>query len=280
MGAIADTKAQFEKQLMPEDILHLRATSMTIMQDPICEVPPHEVERCVRRIKDPLADLPVWHPQRISSKLTQPFRSHKEDTKRLSELITERLNNEELCQVFGIDQDFNMQVYWMILHAWLLHQRFVLEGAKVKKLDEDLFESCWTTCRNWMWLKKVPEYRFDAELQHIQEFMLGCCLALDKALERPDILPARLQQVLWANIYSGSVRKDAATLRKLTKYVLRQLGLVLQLDADVVVKGHFVWADFPLDDSSAAADKAPRKARASPERPQWRKDWRKAQQEA
>lgn len=27
---------------MPEDILHLRALSMTIMQDPVCELPPEE----------------------------------------------------------------------------------------------------------------------------------------------------------------------------------------------------------------------------------------------
>merc|ERR1712118_168282 len=97
-----------------------------------------------------------------------------------------------------------------------------------KKLDEDLFESCWTLCRNWMWLRKIPEYRFDAELQNVQEYMLGFCLAMDKALERPDILPARLQQVIWANIYSGGVKKDANALTRITKYILRQLGLMLQ----------------------------------------------------
>merc|ERR1712107_769008 len=96
--------------------------------------------------------------------------------------------------------------------------------------------------------QKVPEYRFDAELRNVQEYMLGCCVYLDKALERPDILPARLQQVLWANIYSGEVKKDAVALTRLTKYCLRQLGLMLQLEAEPFLSGSFVWADFPVPD--------------------------------
>lgn len=36
-----------------------------------------------------------------------------------------------------------------------------------------------------------------------QEFMLGMCVALDQAIERADILPARLQYVLWGNVGSA-----------------------------------------------------------------------------
>jgi len=240
--------AQFEKQLMPEDILHLRAASMTIMQDPVCELRPEEAQRYVVDHIDPIAELPLWHPKRISTNVTQPFRTQNLTVARYTDLIVERLDNEPLLSAFGIDAGFNMQVYFMILHAWLLHQRLVLEGSAAKALDEKLFESCWTLCRNFMWLKKIPEYRFDAELQNVQEYMLGCCVALDKALERPDILPARLQQVLWANVYSGGSKKDAATLTRLTKYCLRQLGLMLQLDAERFLSGSFVWADFPVPD--------------------------------
>lgn len=63
--------------------------------------------------------------------------------------------------------------------------------------------------------------------------MLGACIAMDKALERPlpslrrhrlgvsvvarsvesmdrpDVLPARVQQCLWANMYSGSASSSA-----------------------------------------------------------------------
>lgn len=262
---------------MPEDILHLRADSMAIMQDPVCEITPQEVLQYIQRDSDPISELPVWHPRRISTQISQPFRSRQLASKRLANLITDRLHNEQLCRTLDIDSSFNMQVYFIILHAWLLHQRLVLEGAKAKKLDEDLFESCWTLVRNWMWLKKVPEYRFDAELQNVQEYMLGCCVALDKALERPDILPARLQQVLWANVYSGAVKRDHAALRRLTKYVLRQLGLVLQLEGEVLMGGHFTWADYPLLPEPARG--APRGRPASPVKagsPAWREDWRKA----
>eukprot|EP00928_Gymnodinium_smaydae_P087595 TRINITY_DN71841_c0_g1_i1.p1 TRINITY_DN71841_c0_g1~~TRINITY_DN71841_c0_g1_i1.p1 ORF type:complete len:251 (+),score=75.63 TRINITY_DN71841_c0_g1_i1:105-755(+) len=206
---------------------------MAIMQDPRCELRPEEAARYVVQREDPLMQLPAWHPRRLQAVAARPFRARKEVVRRMTDLIIERIDNEPLCNAFDIDGGFNMQVYFMILHAWLLHQRLVLEGARAKKLDEDLFEACWTLVRNCMWLKKIPEYRFDAELLNTQEYMLGCCIALDKALERPDILPARLQQVLWANVYSGGVKKDAATLTLLTKYCLRQLGLMLQLDTEV-----------------------------------------------
>lgn len=231
---------------MPEDILHLRATSMTIMQDPVCELRPEEASKYVVVHEDPIGDLPSWHPRKLGAKVTQPNRERKLAVSRYTDLIIERLDNDDLCDAFGIDSGFNMQAYFMIVHAWLLHQRLVLEGSKAKRLDEDLFESCWTLIRNWMWLRKIPEYRFDAELQNVQEYMLGCCLSLDKALERPDVLPARLQQELWANVYSGSVKKDAAALMRFTKYLLRQLNLMLQLDTGHFLAGNFVWADFPV----------------------------------
>lgn len=121
-----------------------------------------------------------------------------------------------------------------------------------------------------MWLKKVPEYRFEAELQNVQEYMFGCCVTLDKALERPDILPARVQQVLWANIYSGSVKKDSSGLTRLTKYLLRQLGLMLQLDATCFLSGSFVWADFPIPDG---------RPKPRPQLPLWKEEFGKVVKE-
>eukprot|EP00435_Cladocopium_sp_Y103_P026441 s1440_g6.t1 len=138
-----------------------------------------------------------------------------------------------------------------------------------KKIDEDLFEYCWNMTRSWLVLKRVPEYRFDAELQNVQEYMLGACIAMDKALERPDVLPARVQQCLWANMYSGSVKKDHRGLTRLTKYMLRQLGLILQLDSDRFLTGQFIWADFPVSD----------RVRKPLKLPEWREKFRSEQVE-
>eukprot|EP00913_Durusdinium_trenchii_P035545 g33264.t1 len=136
--------------------------------------------------------------------------------------------------------------------------------------DEELFEQCWNMARSWLVLKRVPEYRFDAELQNVQEYMLGACIAMDKALERPDVLPARVQQCLWANMYSGSVKKDHKGLMRLTKYMLRQLGLILQLDADRFLSGQFIWADFPVSD----------RVRKPLKLPEWRAKFRTEREEA
>lgn len=255
---------------MPEDILHLRAMSMTIMQDPICEIRPEEAERYLVDHEDPIGDLPAWHPTRMVHQVFDPFRSRKLTVVRYQKLILERLDNEPLLAAFGVDTGFNMQAYFMILHAWLLHQRLVLEGSKAKKIDEDLFEQCWNMTRSWLVLKRVPEYRFDAELQNVQEYMLGACIAMDKALERPDVLPARVQQCLWANMYSGSVKKDHRGLMRLTKYMLRQLGLILQLDSDRFLSGQFIWADFPVSD----------RVRKPLKLPEWREKFRSEQVES
>lgn len=255
---------------MPEDILHLRAMSMTIMQDPICEIRPEEAERYLVDHEDPIGDLPAWHPTRMVHQVFDPFRSRKLTVVRYQKLILERLDNEPLLAAFGVDTGFNMQAYFMILHAWLLHQRLVLKGSKAKKIDEDLFEQCWNMTRSWLVLKRVPEYRFDAELQNVQEYMLGACIAMDKALERPDVLPARVQQCLWANMYSGSVKKDHRGLMRLTKYMLRQLGLILQLDSDRFLSGQFIWADFPVSD----------RVRKPLKLPEWREKFRSEQVES
>jgi len=265
----ATVGADFEKQLMPEDILHLRALSMTIMQDPICEIRPEEAQRYLVDVEDPIGDLPIWHPKRMVHQVFDPFRSRKLTVARYHKLILERLDNEPLLAAFGVDAGFNMQAYFMILHAWLLHQRLVLEGSKAKKIDEDLFEQCWNLSRSWLVLKRVPEYRFDAELQNVQEYMLGACIAMDKALERPDVLPARVQQCLWANMYSGSVKKDHKGLTRLTKYMLRQLGLILQLDSDRFLTGQFIWADFPVSD----------RVRKPLKLPEWRQKFRSEKEE-
>ena len=73
----ATVGADFEKQLMPEDILHLRALSMTIMQDPICEIRPEEAQRYLVDVEDPIGDLPIWHPKRMVHQVFDPFRSRK-----------------------------------------------------------------------------------------------------------------------------------------------------------------------------------------------------------
>merc|ERR1712216_875177 len=86
-------------------------------------------------------------------------------------------------------------------------------GRAGAKIDEKLFELVWLLVQQWMLLKKVPEFRWNAELKNVQQYLFGMCIALDRALERADILPARIQRVLANNLYSGEVRQDARASR-------------------------------------------------------------------
>merc|ERR1719191_1254590 len=59
------THPQFEKRLAEEDIVHLQAMSVRIMQDPICEVRPDEIQRYILVHPDPNESREWWHPQRL-----------------------------------------------------------------------------------------------------------------------------------------------------------------------------------------------------------------------
>ncbi|KAF4746810.1 hypothetical protein FOZ62_027142, partial [Perkinsus olseni] len=78
------------------------------------------------------------------------------------------------------------------------------------------------------------------------EYSYGGCVALDRALRRGDILAARLQEQLHANIHSGEIQKDDKRLLLLTKYTVRQLSYMLRVPHDDFIFANFVWADFPL----------------------------------
>lgn len=229
--------APIESHIAEEDLVHLQRMSLRMMEDPICEFPKEKVDAYVVR------DKIRWPP--LYERIWCAMGSRTEAAGNLQELLEDRLDNLELQEDFAITQSFNHRVYFMMIHQWLFHQRLVLEGKAAQRLEAEIFEIGWTFVKDLLLEKKIPEYRFNAELKNVQEYMLGCCVALDKALERPDILPARLQQVLWANVYSGDIPKDSEFVTHLAKYVLMQLSFLLQLERDVVLTGAFRWADFP-----------------------------------
>jgi hypothetical protein len=76
--------------------------------------------------------------------------------------------------------------------------------------------------------------------------MVGTMIALDGAVERADILPAKVQDGLWNNIYSQEIPRDSDAVLLLTKYTVRQLSFLLQVCADDFLNVRFRWADFPV----------------------------------
>jgi len=229
--------APIDTHIAEEDLVHLQRMSLRIMEDPICEFPKERIEQFVDRGK-------IRQPA-ILERVICALGTQTQAATNLQQLIHNRIENRELQEDFAITESFNHQIYFMMIHLWLLHQRLILEGRDAQKLEAEIFELGWTHVKELLLRKKIPEYRFNAELRNVQEYMFGCCVALDKALERPDILPARLQQVLWGNVYNGDVPKDADFVEHLGKYVLMQLSFLLQLEREVVLSGAFMWADFP-----------------------------------
>ncbi|CEL97739.1 unnamed protein product [Vitrella brassicaformis CCMP3155] len=221
-----------------------RALSAKMYGDPLTYIGPEESERYY--IPRPRNDRTLLG--RISWHMGGHHKFLKHVAWRFAALIHERLENHQLCDVFDIGPGFNIRCYFFMLHVWMLHCRCITCGWEGHAIDEWMFWGLWYVVQDWMLLRDVPEYRWMAELKNIQEYMYGFCVSLDLAMEKSDVLPARVREVLWGNLYSGEIGEDSPALDLLTIYVLRQLQYVLHMDKDQFLTGNFVWADFPVGD--------------------------------
>jgi len=230
------------RDLTEEDVNAMRVESIRIMSDPIAIINPDESE--VFRVPIPKSDRTPF--QDIIWKVHGRHREYKRSAVRLIHLIMERLENEPLTRAFHIDGSFNHRAYFFVLHVWLLHRRLRVERYEGELTDDALFDFTWHIFKEWLLLKGVPEFRFFAELKHCQEYMFGLCFSLDFALQRVDILPSRIREALWANVWAGNVDPDEPHLDLMTKYVVRQLTHILHIDRDSLLSSNFVWADFSV----------------------------------
>lgn len=174
----------------------------------------------------------------------------------------------------GVYTRVRMQAYWLALHVWLIHSKQFLvqenEGlfgsALCALITRRLFEWQWNQFRGWMHDADVPAMSLTSEVQDMQEYIFGLCVALDDAFreEAPDgtlaacqVAEADLREgryglgpsvkhVLWANIYSGSEPRDSKRLYDLTVYLLRQRAALEGVPRGAFFAGEFEWADYKL----------------------------------
>lgn len=179
--------------------------------------------------------------------------------------------------------ELRMQAYWLALHVWLVHskQHAVQEGeglfgsALCALITRRLFEFQWDRIRLQLYARKVPVMSITNELQDLQEFVFGLCVALDDIFREEGALgpggtasalglgeaelsdgclglAPRLKYALWSNVYSGLTPHSAVPLYELTVYLLRQRMLMEALPRGTFFMGHFKWADFPMRDQPVA----------------------------
>ncbi|XP_022587038.2 uncharacterized protein LOC34618837 [Cyclospora cayetanensis] len=113
-------------------------------------------------------------------------------------------------------------------------------------LNDFVFKQTWEVLKDWLKLKKVGEFQFQAELKNCQAYAFGLMVSLDQAMTEGEICPARIKEALWGNVYGGAIPYGDPALSLLTKYVLRQLTHVMQIADDHFFQAKFSWADFPL----------------------------------
>lgn len=165
-------------------------------------------------------------------------------TERLRDMTTERVNNTDLMDRFGLSStNFNHRVYWLTVHSWILHQRFLVE--KLSKLESDYVDRIWLLPYKWMLDKGVPRHRLQVELEHAHKYSLKFSVDLDGAITRPEILPGQICEVVWRTIYSEDPKVRSASDHRvinLTKYIIRNLNFVLNcVPTDNFTQGAFAW---------------------------------------
>lgn len=226
------------------DLAELRSYSMTLMSDPIVDITLPETRHF--QVPIPVDERERTALQEVIHKAYGQHLEYRKSAFRIGRLCVERLENNGLCRVLKIDDSFNYRAYFFTLHMWLAHTRLLHEGWKGETIDDELFEEAAKLFAEWLVIKKVEEHRFARELQNVQEFMYTFCIHLDLAMKDKDTMPARIRQVLWAHLYNSELDPDDETLDLTTKYVLRQLLHILQLDTAHFMTGNFVWADLPV----------------------------------
>lgn len=232
-------------KLTPEEENHLRRVSTKILSDPCCEMDAPEVGLFLYP-KASLFTEAKYFPAVVDTFYWMLFRRH-ESTNRMTELTKERMRNVELQNLFGLNPtNFNHKVYWMTIHSWILHQRYLVE--KLNKLESDYVDRVWLLPYEWMLEKGIPRHRLQVELEHAHRHSLKFSVELDQALGQPDVLPGMICEVLWRTIYAeDSLVKNPNDPRiiLLSKYVIRSLNFVLNcVPKDHFTQGAFIWPCF------------------------------------
>lgn len=169
------------------------------------------------------------------------YRQHTSSA-RFTALTEDRLKDTLLMERFGLDATrFNHQLYWLTIHSWMLHQRFLVE--RLSKLESDYVDQIWLLPYKWMMDKGMPRHRLQVELEHAHRHSLKFCVDMDQAISRADILPGQMSEVVWKSIFAEDSKVRSASdprVVKLTKYIIRNLNFVL----NSVPSQHFAQAAF------------------------------------
>ena len=214
----------------------LATLSKKLLSDPICEVSVAQSQAFL------LPTVPFTDS--FLDRIKWAYSGRSEGTNRLFKLTMERLENRKLQEALGVGSSFNQQMFWMMLHAWVFHKRMIAfdDGAQ----EEDYFEALFRVIDQWLLVKEIPRHRLTMEIANAQRHALGFCVALDVAIEKPDMLGGRVHETLWRSFHEGGIPKEDKRLIGLTKYTIRQASYALNIPKDNFLQGKFIWIDFPV----------------------------------
>lgn len=229
-------------KLTPEEEEHFRTVSSRIISDSRCDIDSSEA-RLFLYPESSLFTESKYFPWIVDTLYWMLFRRN-ESTSRIAGLTKERMRNVDLQEIFGLNPvNFNHRVYWLTIHSWILHQRFLLE--KLNKLESEYVDRIWLLPYQWMLEKGVARHRLQVELEHAHRYSLKLSVELDQALSQPDMLPGMICEVLWRTIFSedASIKSPSdARVILLAKYIIRNLNFVLNsVPRDHFTQGAFIW---------------------------------------
>jgi hypothetical protein len=245
LSAVKSKRVGALSKLTPEEEGHLRSVSNRIISDRYCDISNEEADLFL------YPNETLFQQSRIAPGIVDTFYwmlfRRNAATSKLTDLTVERMRNHELQEKFGLNpNNFNHRIYWLTIHSWMLHQRFLIE--KLNKLESDYVDRIWLMPYKWMLDKGIPRHRLQVELEHCHRYSLKFSVEMDQAISRPDILPGQISEVLWRTIFSEDTKiksPNDAKVILLTKYIIRNLNFVLNaVPKDHFTQGAFIWPDF------------------------------------
>jgi len=184
-----------------------------------------------------------------------------------------QVSHSKVMPVDGAYDRVKRQTYWLALHVWLMHakQNEIQEGqgilisAMCALLTRRIFEYHWNWVRGLIQAADVPIMSVQDELEDLQTYTFGFCVALDEifrdeaprgteaalAMEDHELpggchgIGPRVKYALYANVFSGGIDHDSKELYELTVYFLRQRIMMEKLNNNAFLARRWEWVDHP-----------------------------------
>ncbi|PFH34928.1 hypothetical protein BESB_069610 [Besnoitia besnoiti] len=194
----------------------------------------------------PLPETPLWRAalNKLSDTLFYNDTIRHRGRMLLSTVLPLYADRGLMKTYFGIaENDLCGQLYFLVLHVWLLHRRLVALQDELTR--DSLWEAVDDVYRAILCEEKVSEMRISSYVREMQRTALGFCLALDEAFDEACFAGEAAHRIWYVVYGADDASRYAPHVLDLTAYLLRTSQFVADIPVDLLYRGSFSWPRWP-----------------------------------